>query len=116
LLDSSVWPPIGTPAPLQARALYDPQTGNLIKLRVELVYGSDWIFETDPLNLPAVGGFVTLPATAPLHLISPALPIAAGPYNTTEVFTSPNLGSQPLRSSARQRLDRPSRPPTRRWH
>ena len=95
-MDASVWPPMGTPVPLQARALYDPQTGNLIKLRVDLLYGPDWVFESDPLNIPVVGGFVTLPATLPLNLIAPALPIAVGPYITTEVFTSPNLGSQPV--------------------
>jgi hypothetical protein len=93
-LDASIWPPRGgTAAPLEATPTYDPGTGNLVALRVHLLLGVDWVFEADGLDIPVVDGFVTLPASLPMTLVSPALPIPAGPVNITETFMS---GSVPV--------------------
>jgi hypothetical protein len=94
--DALVWPPTGTPAPLQAMATYDPVTGNLINLRFTLLFGVDWILEANGLDIPVVNGFVALPASLPMLLVGPTLPIAAGPYNTLEVLTSSNPGALPV--------------------
>jgi hypothetical protein len=86
-LNASIWPPRGgTTAPLEATATYDPGTGNLVALRVHLLYGVDWIFEATNLDIPVVDDFVTLPASLPMIVISPALPIPAGPRNILETF------------------------------
>jgi len=91
-LDASIWPPRGgTAAPLEAAATYDPGTGNLVTLRVHLLYGVDWIFEATGLDIPVVDGFVTLPASLPMTLVSPALPIPAGPANVLETFSGGSI-------------------------
>ena len=95
-LAASIWPPMGTPAPIQAMPIYDPRTGNLSSLTIDLLLGSQWVFETGNLAAPLVGGFVALPSSIPLALVSPTLPIPAGPTNITQTFTSPNAGSQPI--------------------
>jgi len=93
IFDASVWPPQGgTPAPLQATPTFDPATGHLVALRVHLVLGLDWVFEATGLDLPVVNGFVSLPASLPMTLVSPALPIPAGPVVLTETLTAPGPG------------------------
>src|SRR5579872_735770 len=95
-MNASIWPPAGTPAPLQATAIYDPATGDLSTLTIDLLLGTDWTFETGNLAAPVAGGFVALPSSIPLTLVSPTLPFPAGPTNMTQVFTSSNPGSQPV--------------------
>ena len=95
-LNASIWPPIGTPAPLQATASYDPATGALSTMTINVLLGPEWVFETGNQAAPLVGGFVALPSSIPLTLVSPALPIPAGPTNITQVFTSSNPGSLPV--------------------
>jgi hypothetical protein len=97
--DASVWPPRGgTAAPLEATATYDPGTGNLVALRVHLLFGVDWIFEATGLDVPVVDGFVTLPVSLPMSLVSPTLPVPAGPVNIVETFMS---GSMPVTISSK---------------
>jgi hypothetical protein len=83
-LDASVWPP-SVAAPVNATATLDP-SGQLLNLRVFLVYSVAWTFDSGPLPTSAGGGFVPLPASFPVSVSSPALPLAAGPYATTHVF------------------------------
>lgn len=93
---ASIWPPVGTPAPLQATALYDSATGNLNSLTIDLFLGPEWVFQTGNLAAPVVAGFVALPTSIPLTLVSPTLPIPAGPVGNTQTLTSSNPGSQPV--------------------
>ncbi len=96
MMSAAVWPPKGTPAPLQATAIYDPVTGELRTLTIDLLLGPEWVFQTGNLAAPLVGGFVALPSSIPLTLVSPALPIPAGPISNTQTLTSSNPGSQPI--------------------
>jgi len=95
-MNASIWPPVGTPAPLQATAVYDAATGELTSLTIDLLLGQDWVFQTGNLAAPIVGGFVALPSSIPLTLVSPTLPLPAGPTSNTRVFTSSNPGSLPV--------------------
>ena len=82
--DASVWPP-SVAAPVNATATLDA-SGQLLNLRVFLVHGVAWTFDSGPLPTSASGGFVPLPASFPVSVSSPPLPVAAGPYSTTHVF------------------------------
>jgi len=82
--DVSVWPP-SVAAPVNATATFDT-SGNLQNLRVFLVHGFVWTFNSGPLPATQSGGFVSLPASFPVTLIKPPLPLAAGPVGTTHVF------------------------------
>jgi hypothetical protein len=82
--DASVWPP-SVAAPVNATATLD-SSGQLNNLRVFLVLGVAWTFDSGPLPTSASGGFVPLPASFPVSVSSPPLPLAAGPYSTTHVF------------------------------
>ena len=62
LFDASVWPPQGTPAPIQITAVYDG--GKLDRLDVTILYGVNWVFTTQGgLGATSSGGFVPLPAS-----------------------------------------------------
>ena len=88
-LDATYWPPVGSAVVLTGTATFDPVTGNLIKLRVTLLLGTEWVFESQGnLGLPVVSGFVALPPSIPMNLVSPALPLPAGPLSTTKTFTT----------------------------
>ena len=87
LLDASVWPP-PTAAPLAGTATIDPATGQLTNLQVRLLYGLNWTFDSGSVSTGLASGFVPLPASVPLRVTSPNLPVAAGPYNTTQTFRS----------------------------
>jgi hypothetical protein len=100
---ASVWPPQGTPAPVQAIPTYDP-SGALSKLTINLFYGQEWVFESGNLAAPVIGGFVALPASIPLTLVSPTRPIAAGPTNAMQTFTSSNPGSLPVTLQSRSTI------------
>lgn len=86
-LNASVWPP-PTAAPLAGVATIDAVTGQLTNLHVVLLFGADWIFDSGSLATGVQSGFVTLPASVPLSVTSPPLPVAAGPYDVTHTFTS----------------------------
>ena len=88
LWDASIWPPMGVPGPVQGTATFDPSTGNLTQLRITLVMGTEWVFESGALDVPVVSGFVPLPAALPMNLVSPTLPIPAGPRNATQTIPS----------------------------
>lgn len=90
-LDASVWPP-PTAAPLAGTATIDPITGQLTNLRVFLLLGVNWIFDSGSLPTSVSSGFVTLPASVPMSVTSPPLPVAAGPYNVTQTFTANDGG------------------------
>ncbi|HJU22770.1 MAG TPA: hypothetical protein VJ891_09690 [Casimicrobiaceae bacterium] len=81
---ASVWPP-SVAAPARATATFD-SAGNLVDLRLFLVHGIAWTFDSGPLPTTTSSGFVSLPASFPVALTSPTLPIAAGPYVTTRTF------------------------------
>jgi hypothetical protein len=91
-LDASVWPP-PTAAPLAGTATFDPATGQLTNLRVLLAYGVNWIFDSGSVSTSLGSGFVPLPASIPMSVISPILPLAAGPYTATQTFSSGTGGS-----------------------
>jgi len=91
-LDASVWPP-PTAAPLSGSATFDPVTGQLTNLRVLLSYGVNWIFDSGSVSTSRGSGFVALPASVPMSVISPALPLAAGPTTATQTFQSGNGGA-----------------------
>jgi len=82
--DASVWPP-PVAAPASATATFDT-AGNLVNLRIFLIHGISWIFDSGPLPSTTSAGFVSLPATFPVRVTSPALPLAAGPYTTLRTF------------------------------
>ena len=82
--NASVWPP-SVAAPVNATATLD-STGQLLNLRVFLVFGVAWIFDSGPLPTSAGAGFVPLPASFPVSVTKPPLPLAAMPYTTTHVF------------------------------
>jgi hypothetical protein len=88
LWDASSWPPVGVPAPVQGIATFDPSTGHLTNLQIILVMGTEWVFESGALDVPVLSGFVSLPAALPMNLVSPALPIPAGPLNATQTIPS----------------------------
>ena len=83
---ASVWPP-SVAAPASATATFDT-AGNLANLRISLLHGVAWTFDTGPLPSTTSGGFVSLPASFPVNVTSPPLPLAAGPYSTTRTFGS----------------------------
>ena len=87
ILDASVWPP-PTAAPLAGAATIDPATGQLTNLRVILSYGVNWIFDSGNVSTSLGSGFVPLPASVPMSVINPILPLAAGPYSATQTFRS----------------------------
>jgi hypothetical protein len=82
--DASVWPP-PVAAPASATATFDT-AGNLVNLRVFLVHGISWTFDSGALPTTTSGGFVSLPASFAVSVTSPSLPLAAGPYFTTRIF------------------------------
>lgn len=82
--NASVWPP-PVAAPARATATFDGG-GNLVDLQIHLLHGLDWTFDSGPLPATTSAGFVSLPASFPMTVTGPALPIAAGPYSTTETF------------------------------
>jgi len=82
--DASVWPPQAA-APASAQATLDT-AGNLVNLRLFLVQGLAWTFNSGPLPTTTSAGFVSLPASFPVTLASPPLPIPAGPYGTIHTF------------------------------
>jgi hypothetical protein len=84
--DASVWPP-QVAAPAVATATFDG-SGQLVNLRLFLVHGIAWTFDSGALPSSTSGGFVTIPASFPMSVASPAFPIAAGPVNTTITFGS----------------------------
>jgi hypothetical protein len=100
--DASVWPP-PVPAPASATATFDSD-GNLVNLRLFLVHGVEWIFDSGPLPTTPTADFIFLPSSFAVSVTSPTLPLAAGPYSTTRTFgTAPssvtiishaNLGAQ----------------------
>ena len=88
-MDATSWPAVGHPTILAGTATVDPLTGHVTKLRVTLLLGTEWVFETQGnLGLPVVSGFVVLPAALAMNLMSPALPLPAGPYSTVKTYTN----------------------------
>ena len=84
LADASVWPP-PVAAPASATATFD-SAGNLVNLRLFLVHGISWTFDSGALPTTTSAGFVSLPASFPVNVTGPSLPLAAGPYSTTRTF------------------------------
>jgi hypothetical protein len=82
--DASVWPP-PVAAPVSATATFDA-SGKLVDLRLFLVHGPAWTFDSGPLPTTTTSGFVALPASFPVSLTSPAPPVPAGPYDTLLTF------------------------------
>lgn len=82
---ASQWPPV-VAAPARANATFDA-AGNLLDLQLVLVHGVLWTFDTGPLPATASSGFLALPASFSASATSPTLPLAAGPYVTTQTFT-----------------------------
>jgi hypothetical protein len=96
MLDASVWPPQGTPAPLQIIAFHDG-SGKLDRLLVTLLYGANWVFTTQgSLGMAPSGGFEPLPASMPLTLVGPSLPVPAGPTDIMQTFDPINPGAFPI--------------------
>ncbi len=83
--NASVWPP-SVAAPARARATFDA-AGNLLDLQFFLIQGLSWTFDSGPLPTTTSAGFVSLPASFPVNVTSPVLPLAAGLYSTTQTFT-----------------------------
>lgn len=83
--NASAWPP-PVAAPAAATATFDAH-GNLLDLRFVLLQGVLWSFDSGPLSTTTSAGFVSLPASFPVAVTAPALPLAAGPYTTTQTFT-----------------------------
>ena len=83
--DASVWPPT-VAAPARATATFDT-SGRLLDLQLFLLHGVPWTFDSGSLPTTTSAGFVSLPASFPVSVSSPALPLAAGPYITTQTFT-----------------------------
>ena len=89
--DASVWPP-SVAAPVNATATLDA-AGQVTNLRIFLVHGVAWTFNSGPLPASAnAAGFVSLPPSFPVSVTSPPLPLAAGPYSTTQVFAGKDGG------------------------
>jgi hypothetical protein len=86
-MDASVWPP-PTAAPLVATATIDSATGQLTNLRVFLLFGLEWTFDGGSFSTSVGSGFVPLPASLPMNVTSPPLPLLAGPYNATRTFAT----------------------------
>jgi hypothetical protein len=84
--DASVWPP-SVPAPARATATFD-DAGNLVNLRLSLIHGVSWVFDSGPLPTTTDGAFVFLPASFPVGVVSPALPLPPGPYSTVHTFAA----------------------------
>ena len=82
--DASVWPP-QTAAPFKATATLDT-AGEVTNLHLFLVHGLEWSFDSGPLPSATSAGFVSLPASFPVSVTSPPLPIPAGPYSTNHFF------------------------------
>ena len=95
-MNANIWPPL-VAAPANATATFDPQ-GNLVDLQVYLLLGVPWTFDSGPLPTTTSAGFVSLPASFAASVTSPALPLAAGPYTTTQTFGSG--GSETILSKA----------------
>lgn len=88
-MDASSWPSGGHPTILAGTATLDLLTGSVTTLRVTLLLGTEWVFESQGnLGLPVVSGFVALPATLPMNLVDPALPLPAGPLSITKTYTN----------------------------
>ncbi len=101
--DASVWPP-PVAAPASATATFDA-AGDLVNLRIFLVHGISWTFDSGPLSTTTSAGFVTLPASFPVNLAGPALPVPVGPYTTMRTFAS--RGSLPVTILSRANLGMP---------
>lgn len=83
--DASAWPP-PVAAPARAMATFDAK-GNLLDLQLLLIQGVSWTFDSGPLPTTTSAGIVSLPASFPVDVTGPPLPLAAGPYSTTQTFT-----------------------------
>jgi hypothetical protein len=104
--NASVWPPQGTPAPIQITAVYDG--GKLDRLDVTILYGVNWVFTTQGgLGATSSGGFVPLPASMPLTLVGPSLPIPAGPTDVTRTYQLSNPGALPITIHCRANIVQP---------
>jgi hypothetical protein len=86
-LDASVWPP-PIAVPLAGTATIDSVTGQLTNLRVRLGLGVDWQFDSGSVPTSLRSGFVPLPASVPMSVTGPDLPVAVGPYNLLQTFRS----------------------------
>ena len=84
--DASVWPP-PVAAPASATATFD-SAGNLVNLRLFLIHGVPWTFDSGPLPTTTTAGFVSLPASFPVKVTSATLPLTAGRYSTMIQETS----------------------------
>jgi hypothetical protein len=73
---------------LSVTAALDPTGTRVVNLQARLSLGLDWLFESGPVNFPVVAGFATLPSSVPMSLVSPGLPIPAGPRNLLETFST----------------------------
>jgi hypothetical protein len=94
-LTASVWPPAGASAPLAGAATLDATTGAAISLNVVLALGTEWTFESvGNLGASNTSGFVALPSSVPMTLLSPSLPLSAGPLSIMRTFTV--AGKQPI--------------------
>lgn len=91
-LTASVWPP-ATAAPLAGIATLDPVTGQLTNLRVFLLLGVYWTFDSGSLATGLASGFVPLPASVPVAVTAPPLPVLLGPYTVSHTFSAPRGGS-----------------------
>jgi hypothetical protein len=98
--DASVWPP-PVAAPANATATFD-SAGNLVNLRVFLLHGVSWTFDSGPLPTTTSAGFVSLPPSFPVNVAGPALPLAAGPYTTMRTFGG--VGTLPVTIRSRANL------------
>lgn len=105
--DASVWPPT-VAAPVNATATLDG-SGHVRNLHVYLVHGPAWSFDSGPLPSNTNGGFVSLPASFPVNLTSPPLPLLAGPYNT--LYTFPGEGATSVTVASRANLGAQLTPP-----
>ena len=85
--DASTWPP-PVAAPASATATFD-SAGDLINLRLSLIHGPEWAFDSGPLPTSTSGGFVTLPASFAVSVAAPPLPLAPGPVTTMRAFGPP---------------------------
>jgi hypothetical protein len=83
--NASAWPP-PVAAPGAATATLDA-AGRLLDLRLTLLQGVPWTFDSGPLPTTTNAGFVSLPPSFPVSVAGPPLPLAAGPYVTTRTFT-----------------------------
>ena len=58
----------------------------ITNVRIFLLFGVAWTFDTGPLSTGASPDFVSLPASMAVSVTNPPLPLAAGSYSTLHVF------------------------------